>query len=274
MIIAEIGINHNGDIEVAFALMDAAEEAGADAVKFQKRTVNVVYSSEDLAKPRESPWGTMQREQKEGLELGQDDYDHIDEYSRDIGLPWFASAWDIPSLEFLDRYDLHYNKIASAMITHIPFLCEVADRGKPTFISTGMCTMQDVYRAVDIFTEKGCECILMHCVGTYPCPPEKLNLRFIRTLKNEFPHLSVGYSGHEVGLNTTYAAVALGAEHIERHITLDRSMYGSDQAASIEPGGFRRMVDGVREIEKSLGTGKKLFNGGEQEVAGKLRYWK
>uniref|UniRef100_A0A6M3IFL6 Putative N-acetylneuraminate synthase n=1 Tax=viral metagenome TaxID=1070528 RepID=A0A6M3IFL6_9ZZZZ len=273
MIIAEIGINHNGDIYSAYQLMDAAKDAGADAVKFQKRTINVVYSAEDLAKPRESPWGTTQREQKEGLEFGQDEYDQIDEYSKHIDIPWFASAWDIQSLEFLDQYDLHWSKVASAMITNWDFVREVAARQKTTFVSTGMCTMQDIYQVVDILTDKDCECILMHCVGMYPCPVEKLNLRAIRTLKNEFPHLSVGYSGHEVGLVSTFAAVALGAEHIERHITLDRSIYGSDQSASIEPGGFRRMIEGCREVSRAMGTGKKLFNGEEKVNADKMRYW-
>ncbi|NQV54586.1 MAG: N-acetylneuraminate synthase family protein, partial [Rhodospirillales bacterium] len=224
-IIAEIGINHNGDLSIAKELIRIANEIGCDAVKFQKRTINVVYSPEVLDAPRKSPWGETQREQKEGLEFGEDEYDDIDTYCRELGIDWFASAWDIGALDFLKKYKSKYNKIASAMTTNLDFLEAVANEGKKTFISTGMCGLDDVQTAVDIFRRKECEFVLLHSVSLYPAPEEVLNLKCIETLRKQFD-CPVGYSGHEASLFPSVMAAVLGAEVIERHITLDRAMYG------------------------------------------------
>ena len=269
-IIAEIGINHNGDVEIAKRLIDMAEDAGADAVKFQKRTIDIVYTKEFLNSPRESPWGTTQRDQKEGLELGLDEYKEIDAYCREKGIEWFASAWDIESQRFLRQFDLKYNKIASAMIVYEDLLREVASEKKHTFISTGMSTFKEIDRAVEIFREAECPFELMHCVSTYPMNDEDANLNRIKTLRDRYK-CNVGYSGHEVGLAVSYAAAALGITSQERHITLDRAMYGSDQAASIEPAGFRQLVAAVRKIEKAMGDGKIAINHKEISIAKKLR---
>lgn len=269
-IIAEIGINHNGDGEIAKQLIDMAKDAGADAVKFQKRTVDLVYSKAFLDSPRESPWGMTQRDQKEGLELGLTDYQEIDAHCRKRGIAWFASAWDLESLKFLRRFDLKYNKIASPMIVYDDFLKEVASEKKHTFISTGMSTLKDIDRAVKIFREAGCPFELMHCVSTYPMADEDANLNCIRVLSKRY-QCPVGYSGHEVGLAVSYAAAALGISSLERHITLDRAMYGSDQAASVELMGFRALVGAVRKIEKAMGDGNKRINEKEVPVAMKLR---
>ncbi|MCP9451761.1 MAG: N-acetylneuraminate synthase family protein [Nitrospira sp.] len=269
-IIAEIGINHNGDVDIAKQLIDVAVDAGANAVKFQKRTIDLVYTKEFLDSPRESPWGTTQRHQKEGLEFGFDEYHEIDRYCKQKGIPWFASAWDLESQRFLQRFDLPYNKIASAMIVHEQLLNEVASEKKYTFISTGMSTIRDIDRAVEIFTKVGCPFELMHCVSTYPMADEDANLLRIVKLRERYG-CKVGYSGHEVGLSISYAAVALGATSLERHITLSRAMYGSDQAASVEPPGFRQLVGAVRKIEKALGDGSLNMNPKEVSVAKKLR---
>ena len=269
-IIAEIGINHNGDLSIAKKLIDGAAKAGCDAVKFQKRTIDAVYTKEDLDRPRESPWGTTNREQKNGLEFGTKEYKKIDAYCKKKGIEWFASAWDIESQIFLRGYDLNYNKVASAMLTHRRLLEAIAEEKKHTFISTGMSTLEQVEKAVQIFKDAGCSYELMHCCSEYPMKPEKANLLAINTLKDRFG-CDVGYSGHEVGIITTCAAAALGATSIERHITLDRSMYGSDQSASMELGGLKRLVDYVREIEKSLGNGEKTVSNKEKEIAKKLR---
>jgi N-acetylneuraminate synthase len=269
-IIAEIGINHNGDVGIARQLIDVAADAGADAVKFQKRTVDLVYTKEFLDSPRESPWGHTQRAQKEGLEFGQKEYREIDAYCRDRGIEWFASAWDLESQKFLRRFDLKYNKIASAMIVSRELLEEVAAEGRYTFISTGMSTVRDIDQAVEIFARKNCPFELMHCVSTYPMEDEDANLRRILSLRERY-RCKVGYSGHEVGLAVSYAAVALGATSLERHITLSRAMYGSDQAASVEPAGFRQLVGAVRKIEKALGDGSIEMNPKEVPVAKKLR---
>jgi N-acetylneuraminate synthase len=271
-IIAEIGINHNGDINVAKNLILLAKNCGCDAVKFQKRTIEIVYSKEELEKPRESPWGKTQREQKEGLEFSKKDYDEINDFCKKNNIIWFASAWDIPSLVFLDQYNLKYNKIASAMITHEEFLTEVAKRKRYTFISTGMCEYKVIDRAVEIFKNNKCEFELMHTVSAYPCPEDQLNLHLIQDLKNRYK-CNVGYSGHEPSVSPTIVAVCLGATSVERHITLDRSMYGSDQAASLERKGFEELVSIIRKIPIVTGNKEKNIFECEIEVAKKLRYW-
>lgn len=269
-IIAEIGINHNGDIEIAKKLIDGAVFSGCDAVKFQKRTVEKVYSKEELDKPRESPWGATNRAQKLGLEFGQKEYDIIDAYCRDKKIQWFASAWDSDSQKFLQQYDSKYNKVASAMLTDRELLEMVAQEGKYTFISTGMSTMDEIDKAVDIFRRAGCPFELMHCNSTYPMKDHEANLRLIPELRSRF-NCKVGYSGHEVGLITSCAAVALGATSIERHITLDRAMYGSDQAASVEVLGFYRLVRYVRTVQAAMGDGLKTVTPAEAKIKEKLR---
>lgn len=269
-IIAEIGINHNGNLNIAKELIDVAVDAGADAVKFQKRTIDIVYSKELLDSPRESPWGTTQRAQKEGLEFGLKEYQEIDRYCREKGIEWFASAWDIESQKFLRQFDLRYNKVASAMIVYEELLKEIASEGKHTFISTGMSQIKEIDRAVEIFRDANCSFELMHCVSTYPMVDEDANLRCIETLRNHY-QCNVGYSGHEVGLAISYAAAALGISSLERHITLDRAMYGSDQAASIEPAGFRQLIGAVRKIEKAMGDGMIKVLDEEIPIAKKLR---
>ena len=269
-IIAEIGINHNGDINIARDLIDVAVDAGADAVKFQKRTIGLVYTKELLDSPRESPWGTTQREQKEGLEFGLDDYTEIDKYCKEKGIDWFASAWDLESQKFLQQFNLKYNKIASAMIVYDDLLKMVASEKKHTFISTGLSTLDDIDKAVRIFQDAGCPFDLMHCVSTYPMKDENANLKMINTLRERY-NCNVGYSGHEAGLAVSFAAAALAITSLERHITLDRAMYGSDQAASVEPAGFKMLVGGVRKIEQAMGDGKKRILEAEVPIAMKLR---
>lgn len=270
-IIAEIGINHNGDIDTAKQLIRVACEAGCDAVKFQKRDIDLVYSKEMLDSPRESPWGTTQREQKQGLEFGRKEYEIIDRYCRELDIEWFASAWDINSLAFLDQFTCNYAKIASAMIVDLPFVEEVARRKKHTFISTAMSDIPMIEMAVDIFRKADCPFELMYCVGNYPAKEEDIDLNCIKTLREHFK-CNVGYSGHETGLAISYGAAGQGITSLERHITLDRAMYGSDQAASVEPGGLRQLVGGVRKIDKALqGDGKKKILPAERVVADKLR---
>ena len=269
-IIAEIGINHNGDVEIAKQLIDVAKDAGADAVKFQKRTINLVYTKEMLDSPRESPWGTTQRAQKEGLEFGIKEYNEIDAYCKEKEIEWFASSWDLESKKFLRQYDCKYNKIASAMIVYEDLLKEIASEKKHTFISTGMTEVKQIDRAVEIFKNAGCPFELMHCVSTYPMEDEDANLNRIKTLRDRY-QCNVGYSGHEVGLAVSYGAAALGISSLERHITLDRAMYGSDQAASVEPAGFRQLVGAVRKIEKAMGNGNITMNPKEISIAKKLR---
>lgn len=269
-IIAEIGINHNGNIEIAKQLIDVAKVAGADAVKFQKRTIELVYSKEFLDSLRESPWGTTQRDQKEGLEFGFDEYQEIDSYCKKKNIEWFASAWDMESQKFLQQFDLKFNKIASAMIIYEDLLRIVASEKKHTFISTGMATFEDIDKAVKIFREAGCPFELMHCISIYPLVDEDANLNCINTLRDRY-QCDVGYSGHEVGLAVSYGATAFGITSLERHITLNRAMYGSDQAASVEPVGFIQLVSAVRKIRKALGDGVKRVNEKELEIARKLR---
>ena len=269
-ITAEIGINHNGDLGITKELIDVAVDAGVDAVKFQKRTIDLVYTKEMLDGLRESPWGTTQREQKEGLEFGLEEYKEIDQYCKEKSIEWFASAWDLESQEFLQQFDLKYNKIASAMIVYEDLLKMVASEGKHTFISTGLCTIEDIDMAVKIFNDYKCSFELMHCISTYPMKDEDANLRMIETLKNRYK-CDVGYSGHEVGLAVSYAAASLGITSLERHITLDRAMYGSDQSASVEPAGIKMLVGAVRKIEQAMGDGKKRILEEEVPIARKLR---
>ena len=269
-IIAEIGINHNGDLKIAKRLIDGAIFAGADAVKFQKRTIEKVYMQEELDKPRESPWGHTTRDQKYGLEFGREEYDEIHRYCCEKRMTWFASAWDLDSQIFLQGYDCYYNKVASAMLTNRDLLEIIAQEGKHTFISTGMSTLAEISAAIEIFKKANCPFELMHCNSTYPMPVEQANLRVIPKLKKHF-NCDVGYSGHEVGLVVSCAAVALGATSVERHITLDRSMYGSDQAASVEVMGFHRLVNYIRAVEKALGNGSKQVSAEENRVKQKLR---
>ncbi len=269
-IIAEIGINHNGDMAITKELITKAHAAGCDAVKFQKRTIDIVYTKADLDRPRESPFGTTNREQKMGLEFGTDQYREIDRFCKQIGIEWFASAWDVPSQHFLRQFDLKYNKVASALLTHRDLLQAIAEEGRYTFISTGMSTMQQIEKAVQIFKDANCPFELMHCCSAYPMQPEDANLMMIKTLRRTFG-CKVGYSGHEVGIIIACAAAAMGATSIERHITLDRSMYGSDQAASLEIGGLNRLVSYIREIETAMGDGNKTITAVEKKIAEKLR---
>ena len=268
--VAEIGINHNGDMSVCKNLIDVAVDAGCNAVKFQKRDINKVYTQRFLDSPRESPWGTTQREQKEGLEFGPEEYKEIDKYCKEKKIDWFASAWDLNSQQFLRQFDCKYNKVASAMVVYEDLLKMIAEEGRHTFISTGMTDYTTIQKAVDIFRAANCPFELMHTVSTYPMKDEDANLRTINTLRDMF-HCDVGYSGHEVGLAVSYAAAAFGITSLERHITLDRSMYGSDQSASVEPAGLRQLVGAVRKIEKALGDGEKRIIDAEVPIARKLR---
>ena len=271
-VIAEIGINHNGNIVLAKELIDAAVRCGCDAVKFQKRDIYTVYTKNFLSEPRESPWGTTQLDQKKGLEFDYESYLEIDKYCKLKDINWFASAWDIKSLEFLDKFRLKYQKVASAMITHNEFLNAVADRKKYTFISTGMSTIEDIDNAVEIFKKKKCDFELMHSVSTYPADEKNLNLNMILTLKKRY-NCKVGYSGHEPSVSPSLVACSLGATSLERHVTLDRASYGSDQSASLEETGLSALVGSVRKIKEILGNGKKTFLEEEKKVAKKLRYW-
>ena len=269
-IVGEIGINHNGDLNIAKKLIDISVEAGADAVKFQKRTIDKVYSKETLDGLRESPWGTTQREQKEGLEFSYEEYGEIDEYCKSKKIEWFASAWDIQSQIFLRQFNCKYNKVASAMIVYHDLLKEIASEKKYTFISTGMALLEDIDKAVEIFEEQNCPYELMHTVSTYPMKDSDANLKMIETLRRRYK-CKVGYSGHESGIAISVAACALGISSLERHITLDRSMYGSDQAASLEPQGWRNLIGSVRKIPLALGDGIKKILDEEIPIANKLR---
>ena len=268
---AEIGINHNGDIEIAKKLIEIAADAGCDAVKFQKRTIEKVYSTDILDTPRESLWGTTTREQKLGLEFEKNEYDIIDDFCKKKNILWYASAWDENSQKFLQNYNLKYNKIASAMLTHHKLLEIVANEKKHTFISTGMSTIDQISSAVEIFKQNNCPFSLQHSNSSYPMKEEEANLKCIKTLQDEF-NCDVGYSGHEVaGYLICVAAVVMGATSIERHITLDRSMYGSDQSASLEPVGLKRVVSDIRRIESIMGDGVKRIWPSELPVMKKLR---
>ena len=270
-IIAEIGINHNGDL-MSKKNDIGSKKCGVDAVKFQKRDIDLVYSKDDLDKKRESPWGDTQRDQKFGLEFSIQDYKEIDKYCKKNDIIWFASAWDKNSLKFLQNFDLKFNKIASAMIVDKNFLSEVAKEKKHTFISTGMCDLKNIEDAVEIFKKNDCSFELMHCVSAYPFNDENADLGLISYLKEKFK-CNVGYSGHEKGgYAISFAATALGISSLERHFTLDRTMYGSDQAASITPKALKDLVAGVRTIEKAVAHKEnKTMLEIEKPVAEKLR---
>jgi N-acetylneuraminate synthase len=270
-LIAEAGINHNGDMQVAKQLIDSASAAGFDAIKFQKRTIEKVYTKEFLESPRESPWGTTQREQKEGLEFSESDYHEIDAYCKQKQIQWSASAWDIDAQLFLSRFNCTFNKVASPMLGNIPLLKLIASERKRTFISTGMSTLEEIDEVVKIFRNANCPFELMHCNSTYPMQEEDANLLCIPMLQQRYK-CEVGYSGHESSLiKVCIAAVALGATSIERHITMDRTMYGSDQAASIEAASLEQFVRSIRTVPKILGTGTKELNQNELNTRKKLR---
>ena len=270
LVISELGINHNGNLNLAKEMIKASKESGADLIKLQKRNIDKVYSPEELAKPRESKWGNTTRDQKLGLEFNEEQYDEINRYCEEIGIEWFASAWDLESQLFLKKYDLSHNKIASAMLTHLQLLEMVAEERKPTMIATGMSTLAEIDKAVEIFTRMDCPFSLIHTNSTYPCADDKLNLNCIKTLGENYG-CDVGYSCHSSGIIPAVLAVALGACSVEKHFTMDRTLPGSDQASSVEPGGFERMVQYIRLSEKSLGDGKKVVFPEEQPIKQKLR---
>ena len=270
-IISEIGINHNGDINIVKKLIDSAYESGCDAVKFQKRNPDVSTPISQTEVMKETPWGEMTYiDYKHKIEFGKEEYDEIDIYCREIGIEWFASAWDLDSQEFLKQYNCKYNKIASPMLTHRNLLEVVAQEGKHTFISTGMSTVEQIEKAVKIFKDYGCSFELMHCNSSYPTEDFNSNLGCIKTLRKRFD-CNVGYSGHEKGIQITLAAVALGVTSIERHITLDRYMYGTDQFASVTPMDLIKLCKLVRVIESAIGDGKKTLREEEKENMNKLR---
>ncbi|HEX7670488.1 MAG TPA: N-acetylneuraminate synthase family protein [Polyangiaceae bacterium] len=267
-IAGEIGINHNGDIAIAQKLVDVAALSGCQAVKFQKRTLEVVYTAEELAKPRENPFGATNGDLKRGLEFGTREYQSIDQYCREKKVAWFASCWDEASVDFIERFSPPCYKIASASLTDDALLRHHRKTGRPIVLSTGMSTMEQMDHAVEVLGTK--DLVILHTTSSYPSKTEDLNIRMIPVLRERYG-VPVGYSGHEVGLATTYAAVALGACMVERHITLDRAMWGSDQAASIEPQGLMRLVRDIRSIEKALGDGVKRVVPDEVPVLKKLR---
>ena len=270
-ITAEIGINHNGSMKIAKELIDVASAAGCNAVKFQKRNVEKVYSKKVLDSYRESMWGTTTREQKFGLEFSEKQYSKIDQYCKKKKILWYVSCWDVGSQIQMRKFKTKYNKVASAMLTHKKLLETIAEEGKYTFISTGMSTMKDISKAVKIFKTHNCPFELMHSHSAYPMPPHEANLKMIQTLRKKFK-CKVGYSGHEISsYSICLAAALLGATSIERHITLDRSMYGSDQAASLEPPGLIRLVRDIRELDFILGDGKKIIWDSELSAQKKLR---
>jgi N-acetylneuraminate synthase len=272
-LIAEIGINHNGSVKIAKDLILLAKKTGFDAVKFQKRTPEITTPKDKANIIRETPWGNITYlEYKKKIEFGKVEYDEINNYCNSINIEWFASAWDIKSLQFLDSYELKYQKVASALITHTAFLEELSKRKKHTFISTGMSDYLTIDKAVDIFKKNNCSFELMHAVSAYPCPENKLNLHLIQKLKERYK-CNVGYSGHEASVSPSIVAVCLGASSLERHITLDRSMYGSDQSASLEESGLRDLISVVRKIPDVIGNQEKEIFDCEKDVAKKLRYW-
>jgi len=268
-VIAEIGLNHNGDLEIAKRLVDTAVLAGCDAVKFQKRTPEICVPPEQRNIMRETPWGDMTyMEYRHKVEFGAEEYREIDRYCTEKKISWFTSCWDIPSVNLIESFAPVCYKIASATVTDHALLRRIQETDRPVILSTGMSTMEEIQSAVDILNKS--PLLIAHCTSTYPCKAEEQNLRLIQTLKERF-RVPVGYSGHEVGLQTTYAAVTLGASFIERHITLDRAMWGSDHAASIEPWGFMRLVRDIRVIEKALGDGVKKVFDSEIPIRKKLR---
>ena len=269
-VIAELGINHNGALLTALKLIDEAKKAGADAVKFQKRNLESTYTKEELDKTRESPWGNTNRQQKQGLEFSKEAYDEIARHCKDVGIQWSASPWDLPSVEFLKQYNLPFNKIASALMTHTDLVTEIAKQKKLTYISTGMSTIAEITRAINIFSVMNCPYELMHCTSTYPQSESETNLWAINKLHKLF-HCNVGYSSHSTGIISPVMAAVLGATSIEAHLTLDRSMYGSDQSASLEPGGFAKMVEYIRHWDIIKGDGNKKVYPSEEPILKKLR---
>ena len=269
-IIGEIGINHNGDLDIAKKLIQTATDCGCNAVKFQKRTVEAVYTKEFLDSPRESPWGTTQRDQKMGLEFEKEEYKALDAFCKECGIEWFASAWDVDSQLFLRQFNLSHNKVASAMLTNTALLKTVAEEKKTTFLSTGMSTLEEIDSAVQIFRKADCPFELMHCNSTYPMDEEDANLRVMRLLRERY-QCRVGYSGHETNNLVCVSAVAFGATSIERHITLDRGMYGSDQKSSLESDELNELVRLIRRTERILGSGEKKLSAKESAVRLKLR---
>jgi N-acetylneuraminate synthase len=267
-IAAEIGINHNGDLDLAKRLISVAVGAGCDAVKFQKRTIDVVYSAEELAKPRESPFGDTNGDLKRGLEFTIGEYAQIDHYCREVKMPWFASCWDEQSVDLIAEFDVPCFKIASASLTDDNLLRHTRSKGKPILLSTGMSTVEQIDHAVDVLGKQ--DLIILHACSTYPAYYEELNLNCIPTLRERYG-VPVGYSGHETGLPSSVAAAAMGACMIERHITLDRSMWGSDHAASLEPNGITRLISYIRLVEKSMGDGVKRVLEREDPIIKKLR---
>lgn len=269
-ITAEIGINHNGELELARRLIDGAVEAGADAVKFQKRTPSLCVPRDQWHIMRETPWGIMNYiDYRNRIELGFREYEAIDAHCRRQGILWFASCWDEQAIRFMEAFDPPCHKAASASLTDLSLLRAMRASGRPLIISTGMSTMEQVETAVNAVGSR--DLLIAHSESTYPCPLEQLNLRTIQTLQLQYPGVPIGYSGHETGLAPTWAAVAVGATHIERHITLDRAMWGSDQAASVEVQGFARLVSNIRDIEKALGDGVKRVSQSELRALAKLR---
>jgi N-acetylneuraminate synthase len=269
-VIAEIGINHNGDLDIAKQMIDAAVHARADAVKFQKRTPEVATPLEQQNQMRETPWGYISYlDYRHKVEFSEDQYCEIDRYCREQGIAWMVSVWDEPSVNFMEKFDTPAYKIPSASLTDSKLIRRARATGKPLILSSGMSTMEQIRKGVDVSGEK--DLVLLHCTSTYPCEPEELNLKMVETLRNEFPNIPIGYSGHEVGLVPSAVAVAFGACMVERHLTLDRAMWGSDQAASVEPGGFERLVKYIRVTEASLGDGVKQVYPSEQNSMKKLR---
>ncbi|MCM3779834.1 N-acetylneuraminate synthase family protein [Microbacterium hydrocarbonoxydans] len=269
-VIAEIGLNHNGDVDIAKRLIDVAAKAGADAVKFQKRTPEISTPEHMRDVMRETPWGTMTYfEYRHRIEFGRDEYVEIGDHATMLGLDWFASPWDVPSVEFLEDLNVVAHKVASASLTDTELLVALRETGKPIILSTGMSTIEQIDRALDTLgTDR---VVLMHATSTYPLEPEEANLRMISTLRDRYAGVPVGYSGHERGLQISLAAVALGAVAVERHITLDRTMWGSDHAASLEPTGLEHLVRDIRVIEKALGDGVKRVFDSERAPMAKLR---
>ncbi len=269
-IIAEIGINHNGDIGIAKQLIDAAVHAGVDAVKFQKRTPDIATPLEQQKQMRETPWGYITYlDYRYKVEFNEEQYREVDRYCREKGIAWMVSVWDQPSVDFMEKFDTPAYKIPSASLTDFGLIRKARATGKPLILSSGMSTMEQIKQGVEIAGEE--DLLLMHCTSTYPCEPEELNLKMVETLRREFPTIPVGYSGHEVGLVPSAVAVALGACIVERHLTLDRAMWGSDQAASVEPGGFERLVKYIRVSEAALGDGVKRIYESEKGSMKRLR---
>jgi N-acetylneuraminate synthase len=269
-VIAEIGINHNGDLDIARQMIDAAVHAGADAVKFQKRTPEVSTPPEQQKQMRETPWGYITYlDYRYKVEFNEQQYREIDRHCRDKGVAWMASVWDEPSVDFMEKFDTPAYKVPSASLTDHNLLKYVRKTGRPVIISTGMSTMDQIHKAAKAAGTD--DLAIMHCTSTYPCEPEELNLNMVGTLRGEFPRVPIGYSGHEVGLVPSAVAIALGACMVERHLTLDRAMWGSDQAASVEPAGFERLIKYIRVTESALGDGVKRVYESEKSSMKKLR---